>query len=63
MLAAPLPRGPSNLFRINSGDVKMAGIPGVVLSVAQVIHRFSDALDHKGTLEKALVQAAAAIKL
>ena len=41
----------------------MAGIPGVVLSVAQVIYRFSDALDHKGTLEKAVVQAAAAIKL
>ena len=42
---------------MNSGDVKMAGFAGVVLSVAQVIHRVSDALDHKETLEKAVAQA------
>jgi len=48
---------------MNSGDVKMAGIAGVVLSAGQIIHRVSDSLDHKETLEKAVAQAAAAIKL
>lgn len=45
-----------------TGDTKLAPMALVVISVAQVVHKFADAADHKDTLEQAISTVISQIK-